>query len=325
MHWFLRKIERLNRLHALIFALGSFGVGQVLNLFWPYEHFLIYQVLFIPAVIIAFSEIQKFLSNVKEYQRMTASHPNSETGDFLRRLLHSSWYFVALVAVSGIFIFSTISLSYISFDPNGAYALLMILLVMVSAVLGQTCYVYYIIFLRKIAHSKRFKYNFYLPARTDWVQLLAKIGTRFTNAFFVLGFIYTTVYYLNMPDSYVSISFTPPTLHLNTPNDSIFLISWIALFIIVIFAFPSYSWLQSRYMKAIVRRLKDASIDEIYFLTEASSIRKGKDIDTETKYYKLMTDIDLSQSSPQNLFNPIPLAATLCSIAVHLVKIGESL
>ena len=324
MLWLLRTIERLSRWHALVFIALSFGVGQLLNRSWPLDNLLTYQLLFTLAVVYAFFEIKRFLNSVGDFRIMTASHPNKEDGDYIYMLSHSYWYGGALLVVGGLFIYSTVELSYVTFDPTGIYALVMITLVMLSAVLGQTFYIYYILLLRRIISGQKFKYNFYLPARTDWVQLLAKVGTRLSNAFFLLGFIYTAVYYLNVKDGYVKLSFSPLQIDLSTPNDIVFLVSWFALFAIVIVTFPLYAWLQSRYMNAIVRKLKDVAIEEINFLITESNIRQEKDVDTEVKYYRLMLDIDGSATSPQERLKIIPIVATASSIAVHVIKISES-
>lgn len=324
MQRLLRIIERLNHRHAAGFIAISFGLGQVINRYRPLDKFLIYQLLFIPAVVIAFMEIKRFVMGVEKYRMMTASHPNRGVGDYISNLLESCWAIPGLVVISSLYIYSTISLKYIKMNLAGYYALLMIALVMLSAILGQTCYVYYLLLLWKISRSKKFKYNFYFPARTDWVQLIAQIGTRLSNAFFVLGFIYTTVYSLNVPSGYIRMSFRPRHAQLSTPNDLVFLVSWLTIFIIIIFAFPMYAWLKSKYLRAIIGRLKEISISEIEMLMMKSNLRDKGDVDTELKSYQLMVNIENSSSSLSEKYNILPVAATLSSMAVHLIKISES-
>ena len=262
---------------------------------------------------------------VEEYLTITASHPNREAGIFISNLLRSRWAIPGLVTISSLYIYSTLSLRYIRMNAMGYYALLMIVLVMLSATLGQTCYVYYLLFLRKLAKGERFRYNFYFPARTEWLQLLAQIGDRLSNAFFVLGFIYTTVYFLNVPDGYIRVSRKPWRLVLSTPNDRIFLLSWVTIFLIIVLAFPVYAWLKTRYLKVIVRRLKDLSIGELDILVTEGNFRRRGNLDAELKCYQLMAHIDGSTDSPYEQRNLLPLVATLSSVSVHLVTIAESL
>lgn len=321
----LAAIGRLNRWHAVAFVAISFVLGQVINRHAPLNNLLIYQLLFIPAVIIALLEIKRFMVGVDEYLTITASHPNREAGSFISNLLRSRWAIPGLVTISSLYIYSTLSLRYIRMNAMGYYALLMIVLVMLSATLGQTCYVYYLLFLRKLAKGERFRYNFYFPARTEWLQLLAQIGNRLSNAFFVLGFIYTTVYFLNVPDGYIRVSRKPWRLVLSTPNDRIFLLSWVTIFLIIVLAFPVYAWLKTRYLKVIVRRLKDLSIGELDMLVTEGNFRRRGNLDAELKCYQLMAHIDGSTDSPYEQRNLLPLVATLSSVSVHLVTIAESL
>ena len=322
---FFRLLEKLDRWHAVGFAVISLGVGQLLNPLAPLDHFLLYQVLFIAAVIIALSEIKSLIASVRAYREITASHPSFEAGVFLSRLLESNWSIPGLIVISSLYIYSTLSLGYIEFNPVGFYALVMISLVMVTAILGQTFYVYYLLFLRKVASGKQFRYNFYLPASTDWVRLLSDAGIRLSNAFFVLGFIYTVVFFLNMPDGFLEVSRNPLRVNVSTPNNFAFVVSWVTIFIIIIVAFPVYAWLRSRYIEAIIRRLKDLSIDEIHLAMREGDIRSEKGVEAELKFCQLMTNIDESADLAADRHNLLPIAATISSIAVHLIKIFESL
>ena len=320
-----RSIGRLDARHAGAFVVTAFGLGQVLNWYTPMDKFLVYQVLFIPAIVIAFMEIKVFLLSVEKYKTVVASHPNRETGTYISSLLQSYWAIPGLITIGSLYIYATISLKYIEMNPTGYYALFMIVLVMLSAILGQTCYVYYLLLLRRVARSESFKYNFYFPARTNWVQVLTQMGIRLNNAFFVLGFIYTAVFFLNVPSEYITISLSPWRIELSTPDNPIFLVSWFTIFIIIIVAFPMYAWIKARYLSAIIRRLKDISIGEIETLITESGIRGKGDADTELKYYQLMDNIEKSSRSASEASNLLPIAATLSSIAVHLIKVAESI
>jgi hypothetical protein len=318
------SVALLNLRHAVMFIVVSFGVGQAINRFAPLNRFLQYQLLFIPAIVIAFAQIKIFVTSVGKYKAMTASHPTRETGTYIVGLLQSHWALPGLLTVSSLYIYATISLKYIELNPTGYYALVMIGLVMLSAILGQTCYVYYLLLLRFVTANESFKYNFYFPARTDWVQLLTRTGERLSNAFFVLGFIYTLVFFLNMPNDYITISLRPLRIVLTTPNNLAFVASWVTIFIIIIFAFPVYAWLKARYLKTLIRKLKDISIGEIELLITEGNLRGKGDVDAELKYYQLMTNIENSSNEASDASTVFPIALTISSIAVHLIKISES-
>lgn len=324
MRWFLQAVKKLKFRHAAIYATLSFVTGQVLNIYWQLNNLLVYQILCIPAVILAFAETKSFLEGVIEFRTMIASHPNRKDGEYIQSLLYSYWYFAALLPIWGLFAYSSFELKYATLDPMGIYAFAMLAPIMISAVLGMMCYIYYLLLLRCIACGKKFNYNFYLPARTNWIQLVARIGVRLNNAFFILGFIYTLVYFLNVKSGYLKISLDPLKIEISTPNDILFIASWIALFVIVIVAFPIYAWLRATYLKRIIRDLKDFSIEEINFLVSSIKGKSANNQETEVKYYRMMMDIDASANSPIENINIIPIVATISSIAVHVIKISES-
>lgn len=317
-------IARLSLRHAVTFVVTSFVVGQAVNKFAPLNRFLQYQLLFIPAIVIAFAEIKIFVSNVGKYKAMIASHPTRDTAAYIGGLLQSYRALPGLLVIGSLYIYATISLKYIALNPTGYYALVMIALVMLSAILGQTCYAYYLLLLRRVVASESFRYNFYFPARTDWVQLLTRAGARLSNAFFVLGFVYTLVFFLNMPRDYVTISLHPWRLVVSTPNNLAFVASWITIFVIIIFAFPAYAWLKARYLRILIRKLKDISINEIELLITTGDLRSKGNVDAELKYYQLMTSIENSSSEASDATNMLPVTLTICTIAVHLIKIAES-
>jgi len=301
-----------------------FPLGQVLNKLYPLDKFIAYELLFGPAILIAFAEIRLFVRGMEKYKMMVASHPIRETGTYISNLLHSYWALPGLAVISSLYLYSTVSLKYVTLNPMGYFALVVIALVMISAVLGQTCYVYYLLLLRRVSQCEAFKYNFYFPARTDWVQFLAYIGNHLSNGVFMLGVIYTTVFYLNMPSSYLSITLHPWRVHIATPNNIAFIASWLTIFVIIPVAFLVYAWFKARYLKAIIRRLKDASIAEIKALITESNIRQTGNVDAELKYYQLMANIENSSSEASDSRNFLPVLLTLSSIAVQLIKISES-
>jgi hypothetical protein len=319
------RVEKLTIRHAAAFILVSFILGQVANTLYPLKNLFIYQLLLIPAIIMAFAEVKAFVRGVKEYKIMISSHPTKETGTYALSLLKSCWSLPGLIVISSVYLYSTVTLKYVAFNLTGLYALSMLLLVLLSAILGQTCYVYYLLLLRRVAGSKSFKYNFYFPARTDWVQFLARMGTRLSNAFFILGFIYTAVFFLNVPDDYLTITLSPWRVDVSTPNDPAFVTGWVTIFIIIILAFPMYAWIKVAYMRAIIRKLKDNSLHELDDLISGTTIREQADPDVHLKYHQLMANIENSSNNVGEPLNLLPAALTVSSIAVHLIKISESL
>ncbi len=264
---------------------------------------------------------------------MIASHPIKFIGQNILDIINSKWSFPGLIIIGGLYVFLSIRLEYIKLNIIGLYVLIMIILMMVTAILTQTVYVYYLILLKKLAtYNKEFKYNFYLPAKTEWVLHLAKEGRKLNNLFFILGFIYTLVYYeLNMPPNAIVLRnnisgrYFWEKIQISTPDNTIFVMGWIVIFIIIVVAFPTYYYIQQTYMRMVVQKLKNKSLTEIQQLMKATALTNKDDIDLELKFITLMKDVDNSSNIAIPKNNLIPLMSSIGSLFIHLIKISESL
>lgn len=321
---------KLSAYWASIIVLSLVIVGQIIHFYYPLKHFNAYQILVSTAIIVAFWAIRKFLVGFEEFKQMTASHPIKFVGINILKLIRSEWSIPGILIIGGLFIYSSFRLQYIQLDLIGVYALVMIILMITTAVFGQTIYVYHIILLNQLNQENAFKYNFYMPAKTDWIVRLAKNGRMLNNSFFILGFIYTVVYYLNMPPKSISINHLVngsfgDRISISTPDNLIFIMSWVAIFIIIIVAFPTYYFIQKNYIKSLVRRLKDLSIKEVQKLMKAQDLTGVDNIDSELKYFNLINNIENSPITPLKGYGLIPIISTLSSLSVHFIKISESL
>ncbi len=315
---------------ALLIILILIIIGQVIHFFYPLKHFHVYQFFALTAIILAFWAIRKFLFGFEKFKQMTASHPIKFIAINIFKLVNSKWSISGILAIGGLFIYSSFQLEYIQFNLMGIYALVIIVMMMVTAVYGQTIYVYYIILLNKLIQENFFKYNFYFPSKTDWVVQLAKNGRILNNSFFILGFIYTLIYYLNMSPNYIKLDDSEVgnfggMINVSTPDNVIFIISWIAIFVIIIIAFPTYYFIQKNYIKTLVRKLKNSSIKEIQKLMKAHELTGVDSIDSELKYFNLINNIENSPNMPFEGFSLIPIISTLSSLCIHLIKISENL
>ncbi len=331
MSGLLTFIKWFNLKKSIIFILIIIVLGQFVNYYVPFKHFHIYQILVIPAVIIASWAIKQFIVDANELSRIVASHPIKFVIINFLKLVSSNWSLPGLAIIGGLYIYASIKLHYIEFNLSGYYALLMIVLMLGTAIIGQTMYVYYIILLSKLKAENEFKYNFYFPAKTDWIVKLAKTGRMLNNSFFVLGFIYTLVFYINVPDGAIKIindtNFDNwlAFIKLSTPDNLIFSISWITIFIIIIIAFPTYYIIQKNYIKTLVRKLKDKSISEVQKLMSMQEILPTKNIETELKYLTLINNIENSRNNPLTNYNVIPILSSIGTICVHFIRISESI
>lgn len=326
----LAFFKRLKTSHGISFAIIFIVLGQLINYFYPFNHFHVYQLLFVFAIILASWKIKEVLNGMDRFEQLTASSSINLIVVRIKKLIHSNWAIPGLIIISTLYIYSTIVLGYIELNIVGVYALILIVFVMITAILGQTLYVYYVILLYRLTNHNEFKYNFYFPARTEWVVHLTKLGRRLNNSFFILGFIYTLVYFINVPDGAINWTSNPvfnplESIEIATSNNLIFVISWVTIFLIIIIAFPAYYLLQTSFIKLLIRKLKDISLNEIQDYMTVQRFKDKGEIDTELKYYNLMNSIETSASFPISNKNYIPLVSSICSIGVHILKISESL
>ena len=328
---FYELLQWFTIIKTILLSIVFILIGQIINFYQPFGNFHIYQILVISSIIIASWAVNKFKSEIKLFNEMTASHPIKFAGMKVIKLIYSKWVLLALVIVGGLYTYAAISLNYVEFNLIGIYALIMIVLMLGSAIFGQTVYVYYIILLISINRQSEFKYNFYIPAKTNWVVKLAKNGRMLNNSFFVLGFIYTLVYYLNVPQGAMKIIDVSTKgniwdkFQFSTPDNFIFIISWIIIFIIIVVAFPVYYYVQNTYIKSLVRNLKDLSIFEIQKFMKAKELSVNDNIELELKYFTLINNVENSPSKPLSSYNVIPILSSIGSISVHFIKISESL
>jgi hypothetical protein len=325
----LKAIQWFSYSSTTIFVVAIVIVGQIINAFQPFKYFHIYQLLVIPSILIASWAVKKFIADFESFNKVIASHPVNFVGIKLSRLIYSNWALPGLVLIGGLYVYSSYRLEYIQFDAVGLYALLMILLMLTTAIIGQTVYVYYILLLSRLNKESEFKYNFYMTAKTDWIVMIAKTGRMFNNCFFILGFIYTLVFYLNSPKGTILIDSTKggflKELLLTTPDNHAYLISWITIIVIIFIAFPIYYLIQNNYIKSLIRKLKDKSISEISMLMKAGAIKSQDNLELELKYLTLINNIENSAKKPIASYNIIPVISSICSISVHFIKISENL
>lgn len=325
----LSLLEKLSARHALLLIFIYIPLGQLINHYQPLKNLGLYQFLFGIAIILAVWNIKYFLNKIKKFKKMTASHPINFISSNIYSLVYSKWSIPGLIIISSLFIYATIKLHYVELNLMGIYTLLIVLIIMITAVLGQTFYIYYLILLYRIEDNDDFKYSFYLPSNTEWLVYLVRIGRQINNSFFILGFIYTLVFYINMPSEFIIFNSDVTgnfldKIEINSPDNLILLIGWVTIFIIIIIAFPLYYFLQISLIKAIVRKLKDISISQIEQLIDIEKNQKKKDIDNQLKYYTLMTNLDKSSNFPIPRNNFIPVISSLSTISVHIIKISES-
>ena len=123
--------------------------------------------------------------------------------------------------------------------------------------IGIQAYIYYVSLLYFSANLKNIQindYSFYYPALTKWIRKLSKEFQFIEKWFITLGFLYITIYAINIPQG---------TLATTGLTQNLFLTSWAGIFILFILAVPFLFNIRKNSLKTVVCGCKANSIHQL--------------------------------------------------------------
>lgn len=330
--WVIQKFKSFQWKNWLIYCIVLFILGTIINqaTLHRFPHFVIHQLLLITATTMLVYALRMFFLDI---DKLNSSGPegllrNPEArGLFLKKLLPIQKTFLA-PAVSlliTIFFFSCIvMLEYIELDIIGFYA---IYIAGSSVLIGAYGYVQYLCFLWFVYQAGKLEYrsesyNIYMPVATPWVAQIAKTSQKLRSFFLWIGLIYVVEYGMLIPTD--RISFSGGAISLNTPDNTAFLISWVALFILVIIAFPIINHYQRKFVVNLVENLKDKTIQEFSTLM-AEERRNNQDqkrqLSTVITYSVIIENIRNTKSYPIKKLFGYETVMTFVTFAVHVLNL----
>lgn len=330
--WVIEKFKALKWKNWLFYCILLFSIGRVIDHATQHRfpHFLTHQLLLIAATTMLvcamkmfFLDIDKLNSNGSEG---LLKNPEAR-GLYLNKLLpaQKSYLGPAISIVITVFFFSCIFLlEYIKLDSIGIYA---VYIAGSSVLIGAYGYVQYLCFLWFVHQAGNLKYrcdsyNVYTPASTPWVSRIAKTSQRLRSFFLWIGLIYVIEYGMLVPTD--KISLTNDTISLNTPNNIAFLISWLALFLLVIIAFPVINHYQRKFVTDLVEKLKDQSVQDLSVLMaeeKHGEQNKKQRMSTVITYSVIIENICRSKSYPIKQLFGYETAMTLVTFVVHVLNL----
>lgn len=330
--WIIEKFKTFQWRNWLLYCVLLFLFGAIINqvTLHRFPHFLTHQLLLITATTMLVYAMKMFFLDI---DKLNSSGPegllkNPEArGLYLKRLLPIQKTFLA-PAVSlfiTVFFFSCIvMLEYIELDIIGFYA---IYIAGSSVLIGAYGYAQYLCFLWFVYQAGKLKYrsesyNIYTPAATPWVAQIAKTSQMLRSFFLWIGLIYVIEYGMLVPTD--KILFADDTISLNTPNNTAFLISWMALFLLVIIAFPLINHYQRKFVVDLVENLKGQTVQDLSVLMEEERRNdqdKKRRISTVITYSVVIENIRSTKSYPIKQMFGYETVMTFVTFVVHVINL----
>ena len=330
--WLIEKFKSFRWRNWALYCALLFLTGTVINYVTQYRfpHFITHQLLLITATTMLVCAMKIFFLDIDKLNSRSPGGllKNPETRSlYLNKLLpiQKTYLAPAVSVVITVFFFSCIVLlEYIELDIIGVYA---IYIAGSSVLIGAYGYVQYLCFLWFVYQAGKLEYrgesyNIYSPAATPWVSQLAKTSQKLRSFFLWIGLIYVIEYAMLVPTD--KISFEDDMIALNTPNNVAFLISWLALFLLVIIAFPVINHYQRKFVTDLVEKLKDQTVQDLSVLMVEEKRReqdKHKRMSTVITYSVIIENIQHTKSYPIKQLFGYETVMTFVTFVVHVLNL----
>ena len=332
-HWSIAKFESFQWKHWGLYCITLFLVGATINIAtqFSFPHFWAHQLLLITATTLLVSAMKSFFADVRmfglESENKLLSKVTEVRGLYEKRLLpllENRWTFLIAFIIAGFFFTCIVLLKYIELDVIGIYALYIAGSSVLIGVYGYMQYLYFMWFIFQAGkcNFSHGSYNILVPAETAWVAQLAKTSQRMRNYFLGIGLIYVIEYGMLIPTDKIEIS--KEAISLNTPNNVAFIISWIALFVLVIVAFPVINYIQHQLVVNLVNRLKrqtSGELAEMMFEERKANSNPRERMISIISYNMLIENVRQSKSYPINRHLSYEALMTVVTLVVHVLNL----
>lgn len=330
--WLIEKFKTFQWRNWLIYCVLLLLCGAIINQATQHRfpHFVTHQLLLIAATTMLVCAMKTFFLDI---DKLNSGAPEgllknpAVRGLYRKKLLPIQKTFLAPVVslFITIFFFSCIvMLEYIELDIIGFYA---IYIAGSSVLIGAYGYVQYLCFLWFVYQAGKLEYrsesyNIYTPAATPWVAQIAKTSQKLRSFFLWIGLIYVIEYGMLVPTD--KISFIDNKIALETPNNTAFFISWVALFLLVIIAFPVINHYQRKFVVDLVENLKGQTVHDLSQLM-AEERRNDQDrrrrMSTVITYSVIIENIRSTKSYPIKQLFGYETVMTFVTFAVHVLNL----
>lgn len=227
-------------------------VGQILNIICPHHLFHVNQIMLLTMLLLEYMvtkqitvDTKKLKESITESQVLHAFTTKVEK--------HSQHKIISLIIVA-FFIATMFTVGCLEPTLTGLYGGV---LGAVVFYIGIQAYIHYLSLLHFSSDLRNIPindYSFYYPALTKWMRELSKEFQFIEKWFITLGFLYITIYAINIPQG---------TLATTGLTQNLFLTSWAGIFILFILAVPFLFNIRKNSLKTVVCGCKANSIHQL--------------------------------------------------------------
>ena len=227
-------------------------LGQILNVICPHHLFHVNQIMLLTMLLLEYivikqitADTEKLKESITESQVLHAFTAKVEK--------HSQHKIISFIIVA-FFIATMFAVGCLKPTITGIYGGA---LGAVVFYIGIQAYIHYLSLLHFSSNLRNCKindYSFYYPALTKWMRELSKEFQFIEKWFLTLGFLYITIYAINIPQGTLATTGLPQNL---------FLTSWAGIFILFVFAIPFLFNIRKSALKTVVCGCKANSIHQL--------------------------------------------------------------
>lgn len=267
---YLCKINKKTTIKLSVLLVAYILLGICINTKWEFPHFIEYVICFTFIGVIAFQSTVKFSKEMHIITSTLISQPSAKNTNttYFRYCKKSNCYIVAptviilVFGIGGCSMFGSISLS-----PTFIWVMSYFIPVVYISIIGYLQYIVLAIYIYNLSNSKSnfksFKIELIgcIPSKTEWLIKLTKLSHYYRSRFFTLGtaFILSFAAFCWLPNMQATIySFA-------------FYLLWGVIFVVVVLLFPIVSFLEYKWIKKIVSKLKSDYIKELAFFNKHST------------------------------------------------------
>ena len=303
---YLKRNPKYFSKRNVLISILIIGIGIITNLLFPQNRFFIYQsillIMFILQYIAVSKMIQIFVSWDEKYKlgfEVEGAVKNSIDKMKNNYIILVSAIFIVL------FMSSIIFNKYIEINLSGMYG---IFLGSITFFGGIIAYYYYIVFLVFINDLSQISLSVkeIIPAYNPSLINLGKNLISTEKYFFVLGILYTILYAILSFSDLIKLS---ENVEFFDKSNWLFLISWFTILLFFVFAYPILVFSSKKFLKEVVRKIKQEKINDFFLLIEHRSKNDPKDIERVNQLLDMINKIDQSKDTPlyrtQSLLNRI--------------------
>ena len=227
-------------------------LGQILNAICPHHLFHLNQIMLLTMLLLEYMVIEQIKTGTEELKESIKE--SQLLRSFTSRADYSITSEIISFALVALFITTMFAVGCLEPTITGIYGGV---LGAVVFYIGIQAYIHYLSLLHFSSNLRNCKindYSFYYPALTKWMRVLSKEFKFIEKWFLVLGFMYITIYAINIPQG----TFSTTGIVLN-----LFLTNWASIFILFIFAVPFLFNIRKNSLKTVVCGCKANSIHQL--------------------------------------------------------------